>query len=828
MANRLTKIPGALADYASRTATDGYLGLEQSIKTGLSNTVKVIDKAKDSVEEAKASASELVEEVAPVSTEGALPQTDNITPNSVVGATENVLKTFASFNYNITLACLTTNEINFPESTYRVGPPEVTVLRSGGEGIGSSKALTAFETSDAKLEYFIDEVEMKSIIAPTTQTRTANATTFSFKVHEPYSMGLFLQSMMMAALQAGHRDYQKAPYALIIEFKGFDDNGNLVNGGALSRRVFPIKISKVDFDVNAGGSAYNISAYAWNETALSNITQYTKTDISITGDSVLELLQKGPNSLTNELNNRIRTVAEGQTTVTNKDEYFIMFPEELKSSLGIDSLQNSGPAQTAAMTLEEFYRKSSGLTNFNNLPDVGQQKVEEEFNTFKELYITNNNISSSVRRFAEDGALANNIASATIAQSMATGGAVPFGQEAYVKDENGNFKSDEITITPDFRTLIFPTGTSIEQIIEEVLMISSYAKNSATQFIPDADGMIDWFRIHTQTFLIPDEAVRQATGENPKVFIYAVVPYKVHSSVFSNSSQPSVGIVKRKEQAAKSYDYIYTGKNDDIIDFEINFNNSFYTALSANINGGGDSRMAARDGANASNQENYTPAAGNTEGSGYSDPATLEDAKAPGTGGGGGAAIQSPAVQVARMFNEAIVNNETDMISMELTVLGDPYYLADSGVGNYSSPAAARGYTGDGSMDYQRSEVEVLVNFRTPVDYDDETGGVNFPSTSGKPIGEFSGLYKVLTVDNSFSSGKFVQVLKLLRRTKTRRCDHYCWRSWRGTTGAVDLLMQTLNGMSAQKCYTQHQASETTIDSYVAPGTSTNQFNGAT
>ena len=766
MANRLTKIPGALADYASRTATDGYLGLEQSIKTGLSNTVKVIDKAKDSVEEAKASASELVEEVAPVSTEGALPQTDNITPNSVVGATENVLKTFASFNYNITLACLTTNEINFPESTYRVGPPEVTVLRSGGEGIGSSKALTAFETSDAKLEYFIDEVEMKSIIAPTTQTRTANATTFSFKVHEPYSMGLFLQSMMMAALQAGHRDYQKAPYALIIEFKGFDDNGNLVNGGALSRRVFPIKISKVDFDVNAGGSAYNISAYAWNETALSNITQYTKTDISITGDSVLELLQKGPNSLTNELNNRIRTVAEGQTTVTNKDEYFIMFPEELKSSLGIDSLQNSGPAQTAAMTLEEFYRKSSGLTNFNNLPDVGQQKVEEEFNTFKELYITNNNISSSVRRFAEDGALANDIASATIAQSMATGGAVPFGQEAYVKDENGNFKSDEITITPDFRTLIFPTGTSIEQIIEEVLMISSYAKNSATQFIPDADGMIDWFRIHTQTFLIPDESVRQATGENPKVFVYAVVPYKVHSSAFSGTSQPSVGLEKRKKQAAKRYDYIYTGKNDDIIDFEINFNNAFFNALQPNINGSGDAKNIAKNGANASTPETYAAAGGNTEGSAYSDPATQESSENPGSGGGGGAAMESPAVKVSRMFNDAIVNSAVDMITMDLTVLGDPYYLADSGIGNYSSPAAARGYTGDGSMDYQRSEVEVDVNFRTPIDYDDTSGGMIFPQRGTEPVGQFSGLYKVLTVQNTFSGGKFTQVLSLLRRKK--------------------------------------------------------------
>ena len=228
--------------------------------------------------------------------------------------------------------------------------------------------------------------------------------------------------------------------------------------------------------------------------------------------------------------------------------------------------------------------------------------------------------------------------------------------------------------------------------------------------------------------------------------------------------------------------------------------------------------MAARDGANASNQENYTPAAGNTEGSGYSDPATLEDAKAPGTGGGGGAAIQSPAVQVARMFNEAIVNNETDMISMELTVLGDPYYLADSGVGNYSSPAAARGYTGDGSMDYQRSEVEVLVNFRTPVDYDDETGGVKFPSTSGKPIGEFSGLYKVLTVQNSFSSGKFVQVLKLLRR---RKQDETTTTALPGTTGAVESTDADANTSAATELPIPASSSDTTDQAATGPATTT-------
>lgn len=769
MVDRLTKIPGALAEYASRTASDGYLELEKSVKASLSNPINVITKAQDSVEDLKASATQaLTPDTATTgSYDEVLPQKTNITPNSVLGATENVLKTFASFNYNITLACLSTNELNFPESTYRNGgTPEVTVLRSGGEGSGTTKALIADETSTAKLEYFIDEVEMQAIIAPTTQTRTSNATSFSFKVNEPYSMGLFLQSMMVAALKAGHRDYLKAPYALIIDFKGVGDDGEPHSAGALARRVFPIKLANIDFAANAGGSEYNVSAFAWNEAALSNVTQYTKTDMSITGDTVLELLQKGPTSLTNEINKRIRTVAKGQTAPTTRNEYFIMFPKELQSSLGISNLQGGPESQAASMTTEEFYRKKKGLDNFNNLDPQGRANIQEEFDKFKELYITNNNISSNIRRFAESAELSNKIGNSVLAQSMAEGGAVPFGSEAYVKDENGNFKTDEVTISKNFRTLTFPKGTSIEQIIEEVVTLCAYAKEAATQLKTDGDGMIDWFRVHTQTFLIPDESVRQATGENPKVFVYAVVPYKVHSSAFSGTSQPSVGLEKRKKQAAKRYDYIYTGKNDDIIDFDINFNNAFFNALQPNINGSGDAKNIARNGANASTPETYTPADGNTEGSGYSDPATQESSENPGSGGGGGAAMESPAVKVARMFNDAIVNSAVDMITMDLTVLGDPYYLADSGIGNYSSPAAARGYTSDGSMDYQRSEVEVDVNFRTPIDYDDTSGGMIFPRRGTEPVGQFSGLYKVLTVQNNFSGGKFTQVLSLLRRKK--------------------------------------------------------------
>ena len=681
--------------------------------------------------------------------------------NSVVGQTENQLKAFASYNYVVTLACLTVNEINFPDATYRARPPQVTVLRSGGGAPG--KALTAYESEDAQLEYFIDEIEIDCLITPTTKTRTSNATTGSFTVHEPYSMGLFLQTLMIAANKAGHADYLKAPYALIFEFKGYDDNGNALDLTSTTRRVFPIKLNKVDFDVNSGGSTYRVNCHAWNEGALSNTAQHMRNDISITGNNLLELLQAGPESLTGIMNRRIRDQAR-ESNAINRDEYIIMFPPELVSSLGLSNNAGTTGEQKPAMTEREFYERVVGISA-DAAFDFELEAAAEAYDNYINLQASNNNLSAAVKQLAENIDAANAIGKSTLAQSMAEGGATPFGREAFVREPNTDvYVSDRVQVSNQFRTLTFPQGTMLEKIIEEAVILSNYGKEAATNIQADADGMINWFRVHTQTFLVPDEEVRSATGENPKIFVYAVVPYKVHSSIFSNATQPAVGIQQRMSQAAKSYDYIYTGQNDDIIDFEINFNNSFFKALSSNINGSGDSRLATRNSTNNPSHPLYGPSQGNQGTNSTTGSQTVSEVSQPAqTGQGGGSESNSPAVQVARMFNEAIVNNEVDLVTMDLTVLGDPYYLADSGQGNYNSPAIARSYTQDGTMDYQRSEVEVLVNFRTPIDYNLNTGGMIFPQDT-VPVKAFSGLYKVNTVRNNFSGGKFTQVLSLIRR----------------------------------------------------------------
>jgi hypothetical protein len=98
-----------------------------------------------------------------------------------------------------------------------------------------------------------------------------------------------------------------------------------------------------------------------------------------------------------------------------------------------------------------------------------------------------------------------------------------------------------------------------------------------------------------------------------------------------------------------------------------------------------------------------------------------------------------------------------------MKILGDPYFIADSGWGNYTAkPTNYENINSDPSMDYQSGEVDILVNFRTPLDINVATGKADFGNTT--LISQFSGLYKVYEVSSNFSKGKFTQDLTLMRR----------------------------------------------------------------
>jgi hypothetical protein len=71
----------------------------------------------------------------------------------------------------------------------------------------------------------------------------------------------------------------------------------------------------------------------------------------------------------------------------------------------------------------------------------------------------------------------------------------------------------------------------------------------------------------------------------------------------------------------------------------------------------------------------------------------------------------------------------------------------------------------DGTVNHQSGEVDIRVNFRSPIDINQGTGLYNFGGTSkSSPVNTFSGLYNLCIVNSKFSGGQFTQELKALRR----------------------------------------------------------------
>lgn len=646
------------------------------------------------------------------------------------------------------MSCLSNQEINFPDSSYKSGDPSKLgriVCRSGGSFPENriSTAYTSTFNPSGKFEYYINSLDFQAIISYDKRAGGTNATTFEFEVVEPYSMGIFLQSMQLAAAESDQINYLESPFLLTVEFIGYVDDGPAIQIPLTTRHI-PIKLSTVEMDVSSAGCKYRVSAYAWNELALTDQNNHLKGEVSISGATVQEILQNGKNSLQKVLNSRAKEMTEKEKTKSVPDEIVILFPKESSSSGG-----GGAGGEDAGATAN---------------PNAGSGG--DVLSKLSVSRIDNNSLEQS-------GGDLNEIGSSKMGFDMSTS-----GQSAAIKDNTvfdeatGRYKRGKITYDPKSRTYIFAQGTSIVTIINEIVMTSEFAKKAAEDNKKDGAGFKTWFRVETQVYNIDPNDGNKGKGRTPRMLIYRVVPYKVHSSRFSSPTSPGDGYDQLKQQAPKEYNYIYTGKNTEIIDFNINLQAGFFSTVYADqglLNR--STAVNGRDAAGKRETKEQTPSnenlrQGQEKGVGSRQQGELiENARQSGGGPGDDA-----RTLVARQFQDALLNSPADLLTVDLTIMGDPFYIADSGMGNFSNSGSG-GYsvTSTGAIDYQSNEVDILLNFRTPIDIDPTTGVMDFGNT--EIVEGFSGLYQVMTLDNKFDNGKFVQTLNLVRRPKQNPTD---------------------------------------------------------
>ena len=653
------------------------------------------------------------------------PTTAESSAAALLSIQPNALELFASYSPLWTLACLTPEQYNKPES-YRNSPADLkhVVLSSAGR-FDENRV----QTSQGVPEFFINSFVMKSVIAPNERSGNSNVFNFEWDVYEPYSMGLLLQSLQIAAKRAGYVNYlSDAVYVMRLDFQGYDELGR--NYAVVKPKFFTLKLTKADFQVNETGSSYKMVAVPYNHQAYSDTINTMFNDIKIVpkrfGTVEEALSSKTGDSLVAALN-KIEKDLKDAGKIGEVDVYDIQFPT------------NSAEFRR----VEENRPPGSATIDPNAVP--GQQTIHGTNATDDIPAFENNPIGKSSFGFNQN-----------------QGGNYPFRKHDDTVDANGLIVRDNMTIDPKARTFQFGQGQTITSIITAIIKSSDYAK-SAIDPKNKVDGKIKWFKIDIQVEFLKFDV---KTGDYARKYTFRIVPYMVHESIFTNPGS-TLEYKEVKQTIVKGYDYIYTGQNTDIIKFDIEFKTLFYTGVqpSDEENTGqqnnpdqssGTGKVEPKDATTSQGPATLAVVATGGRARLLRDPSLLEKEDI------GGSGIEDTAQKVAQSFHRAFTQSNADMVGVNLEILGDPYWVVDSGIGNYFAPINPINsqITEDGTMNYESGDVYVYVTFKTPSDVNTSTGLYDFDKKV--KTSPFSGIYRVTEVESVFNE-MFTQKLKLVR-----------------------------------------------------------------
>lgn len=716
----------------------------------------------------------------------------------------NPLERYVSANYVITLSCLTNDELADPDGTYMKNGPQIIILKSGGgtQGIGKKKATTAMEGKHGRTEYFIEDLNIRSIISPNPKSRTSAYHQMTFRIVEPYSMGQFLEALEIGARTAGHVNYIGAPFMLSIDWVGylqepstrygldFNDNvGDVIRLSKMngqSERHLPIMITNATFNVTTKGTEYNCTAIAYNGGALTDLVQKVPIDVAISGGNVETLLQSGKNSLATVLNTNLLKREKGNER-SYADEYVILFPTKEESAAMGTKGKSTNTAVSPHIFSEEEAEKKFHEGNITSEEYKKIKATTEDFSyenwaqKILGISIKRNDLSEQLKVNSFTQTNINKIGEATIVFDKLQDGAQEPNPEGLIYDSKKKIHvTSAINISRESRELKFKKGTKVNKIIEEVVLLSEFGRGLLDRAIKPS-GAKEWFRIETQVFNIPIPEVEVIKGRPPKIYVFRVVPYDVNISLIEKPTEVMHGEDDIRNHIVKYYEYMYTGQNKDIQDIEINFENRFLTPVSPD-KGSNQTDVKSQGNFATSQQqrENHHPMA---DKEGAEDNITGPLRKV------GAVSIENPTASVrgvpgnekediARTFHNALVNHTVDLMQLKLKIWGDPYYISDSGVGNYNSVGAGKGKKSmidpRGQMVYKSKQVFVNVGFRTPIDYGSNGIAVfNTPNDNenkaSTELEKFSGIYWVTEVESTFAAGRFDQTLTMLRQRNQAR-----------------------------------------------------------
>ena len=213
----------------------------------------------------------------------------------------NILDQYASYTYNIGWYLMPPAAVTDLEKTKKFNLASYSLLMQSG-GASTAPNAEVARNEFFQLDYYIDNLEIKSTITGKGSGRAHNAATISFTVTEP--TGITLIDNLFNAVKKAHPGlnvtYTAAQYCMVIRFYGYNENGKIVqasngdNNNAVVEKIIPFLLTDITFSVGNKLVEYSVTAMPVQQfVGFGSNLGVIKAPIEIAGVTVKDLLMNG-------------------------------------------------------------------------------------------------------------------------------------------------------------------------------------------------------------------------------------------------------------------------------------------------------------------------------------------------------------------------------------------------------------------------------------------------------------------------------------------------------------------------------------------------------
>jgi hypothetical protein len=700
----------------------------------------------------------------------------------------NVLDEYSSYTYNVSIYMLTpgqyqdlvtskkknlagfqllmrsggapTNTTSYtPQTTAVTDPGEIPGVTTFSQATGTGR------NQFFPLDYYLDDIRLRSIIQGKGTGGAHNVISMSFKIFEPNGISL-IPNLYKAADQIAQlsgstkkQNYAAQVYLMVIKFYGADPDGNQVavqgvlrdeNGQPTGQpevieKFIPFIFTGIKFRVLQKVTEYDCTAVCpQNFVASSRGRGVIPYNVEITSTTLRDLLAgkigySNPSQNSNAADGR--QVQEGATASglpreargiggsSAADQVTQITRDAVRSEVvaGNSPTQNTAPLKADAAARPTI---NQGL--FEALNKYQTDLKNNGTITYPDEYIIEIDPILAEAKVVPPGEINK------MYTSMNT------GQTARDKKDPATNRMDTTT-----KNTSAVAGMSIVQFIDQYTRTSTYVydqqtviydpntkKTTRRPYIPGQ--LIAWYHIGLEATPKRDQWDPKRNDYAYRIK-YSLTPYQVNDLKSDYFPQG------RYQGAQKVYDFWFTGKNSQVINYEQDFNYLYYLTINNPLSTQVTSTTADYNQYQDEIRRFYQP---------------NSDQSSQGIEG----KVNEPSANAADYLY-----SPADQARVKMTIVGDPAWIQQGELWQgVSGVGYGQAFQSDGTISYDNREVLFNVNFNLPTDYDLETGVMDVGANNvGRNVEQNnpgrarqSYTYRAISVDSTFSRGQFTQEIQ--------------------------------------------------------------------